>query len=240
MKQMKWPKELQKTFAKYWIHNGLVKVNGQKMSKSLNNSIFLKDVLDLYPSDVIKMLILSNSYRSDLNVVDGMFDTLENKIFNIYKLFAAIDAAYPDVVGNAGEYGEKIKAEFTHAMDNDFNTALAIANMNKYISDLTAFFNKKTQTPETIVGVKQTLVEVYGVLRLLGDDPSAVVTRIREKYLAKNNITVAEIEPILAKWNEARLAKDFATADKYRAELLSHNVAITLTNGEAGFEVTLK
>ena len=229
-----------KRFANYWIHNGLVKVNGQKMSKSLNNSIFLKDILDEYPSDVIKALILSNSYRSDLNVVDGMFDTFENKFFNIYKLFSNIDAAYSDVKGDAGEYGERIKTEFVRAMDNDFNTALAIANLNKYISDLTAFFNKKTQPAEVIVGIKETLIKTYGVIRLLNDDPKEVVTRVREKYLKKNGVTVEEVEALLATWNEARLAKNFAVADEYRAKLAAKNVLILLSNGNASWEVALK
>ena len=229
-----------KRFANYWIHNGLVKVNGQKMSKSLNNSIFLKDILDEYFADVIKALILSNSYRSDLNVVDGMFDTFENKFFNIYKLFANIDAAYAGVKGDAGEYGERIKTEFVRAMDNDFNTALAIANLNKYISDLTAFFNKKTQPAEVIVGIKEVLTETYGVIRLLNEDPQSVVDKVRAKYLKKNGITVEEVESLLSAWNEARLAKNFAVADEYRAKLSAKNVLILLSNGNASWEVALK
>jgi len=229
-----------KRFANYWIHNGLVKVNGQKMSKSLNNSIFLKDVLDEYPADVIKTLILSNSYRSDLNVVDGMFDTLENKIFNVYKLFAAIDSKYAGVVGEKGEYADKIESDFKKAMDNDFNTALAIANLNKYISDLTVFFNKKTATPQIVVGIKETLIKTYGVIRLLTSDPVAVVDGVREKYLKKNNVTKEEISEILAKWDVARKEKDFATADSLRADLSAKNVAILLRDGVADWEVTLK
>lgn len=230
-----------KQFSKYWIHNGLVKVNGQKMSKSLNNGIILKDVLREYVPDVIKLLLLSNSYRSDLNVVDGMFDILEGKVFNIYKLFAKIDGAKGDTVADTqNDYCLKIKNDFVNSMDNDFNTAQATANLNKYISDLTNFFNKKTQPLEVVLGIKQTLQEVYGVLRLLSGDPVVVVDTIRNKYLAKNNVSVQEIESLLAEWDKARLAKDFATADTMRAKLLEKNIIITLQQGVAGWEVALK
>lgn len=230
-----------KQFSKYWIHNGLVKVNGQKMSKSLNNGIVLKDVLDQYVSDVIKMLLLSNSYRSDLNVVDGMFDVLENRVFSIYKLFAKIDEAYKDVVPDyTCPYCNRIKEEFKNAMDNDFNTALTIANLNKYISELTVFVNKGTETPARVVAIKKTILEVYGVIRLLNEDPISVVERIRNKYLDKNGITQAEVEALLDKWNDARLQKDFQTADGIRAELSAKNILITLNKGVAGWEVALK
>lgn len=230
-----------KRFANYWIHNGLVKVNGQKMSKSLNNGIVLKDVLNEYVADVVKMLLLSNSYRSDLNVVDGMFDVLENRVFTIYKLFEKIDKEYIGVTPDMNNpYSLKIKDDFVKAMDNDFNTALTIANLNKYISELSVFVKKGTQSPETIVAIKQTLQEVYGVLRLLSANPTEIVESIRNKYLTKNNITKQEVEATLAEWDKARLEKNFGVADEIRAKLSEKNILITLTNGVAGWEVALK
>ena len=76
-----------KTFSNYWIHNGLIKVNGQKMSKSLNNGILLEDLLKEYNYEVIRMTLLGNNYRSDMNVVDGIFEENESKLYSIYKLF---------------------------------------------------------------------------------------------------------------------------------------------------------
>jgi len=81
-----------KQFANYWIHNGLVKVNGQKMSKSLGNGILIEDLIKKYNPDTVKMTILQNNYRSDLNIMDGMFEQVEEKIYNIYKLFTQINS----------------------------------------------------------------------------------------------------------------------------------------------------
>lgn len=80
-----------KKFSNYWIHNGLVKLNGQKMSKSLGNGISIKELLDLYNPDVIRFVLLQNNYKSDLNIVDGIFEEVEKHLYNFYKTFAAID-----------------------------------------------------------------------------------------------------------------------------------------------------
>ena len=79
-----------KRFSNYWLHNGLVKVNGQKMSKSLGNGILLEDLLKEYNSDVIKITLLQNQYRSDINVIDGIFDQYEGKVYSIYKLIKLV------------------------------------------------------------------------------------------------------------------------------------------------------
>lgn len=230
-----------KRFANYWIHNGLVKVNGQKMSKSLNNSIFLEDVLDEFEADVIKMLILSNSYRSDLNVIDGMFNTLEGKVFNLYKLFDLIDRKYANVIGDENnDYSQRITSDFRKAMDNDFNTALAIANLNRYLADLSAFVKKDTQTPEVIVGIKNTIVKVYGVLRLFDRNPQEVVERIRNKYLARNNISREQADKLVERWSVARASQDFESADSIRGELQEKNLMIVTSKDGASWEVTLK
>ncbi len=230
-----------KRFANYWIHNGLVKVNGQKMSKSLNNSIFLKDVLDEFEADVIKMLILSNSYRSDLNVIDGMFNTLEGKVFNLYKLFDNIDKKYFGVTPcEENEYSLRILSDFRKAMDNDFNTALAIANLNRYLQDLSSFVKKDTQSPEVIVGIKKTIIKVYGVLRLFDRKPEEVIERVRNKYLVKNGISKEWAEELVSRWVVARDAKDFETADAIRGELQAKNLMIVTSKEGVYWEVTLK
>lgn len=230
-----------KRFANYWIHNGLVKVNGQKMSKSLNNSILLKDVLDEFEADVVKLLILSNSYRSDLNVMDGMFNTLEGKVFNIYKLFDNIDNKYNGVVGDENnDYSNRIASDFRKAMDNDFNTALAIANLNRYIADLSAFVKKDSQAPEVIVGIKNTIINIYGVLRLFDRKPSEVIERIRNKYLVKNGVTKEWADELVARWSVARDAKDFERADSIRGELSAKNLMIVTSPNGASWEVMLK
>lgn len=216
-----------KPFARFWIHNGLIKVNGQKMSKSLNNSILLSDLLDEFCGDIIKLTILQNSYRSDLNVTDGMFQNNENKIYNLYRLFQRIERTWPGVAGDRdNEFSHRIEKEFRAGMDNDFNTALVTANLMGYVSELTKLAHKNNTPSAVIVGVKDTLVRVYGVLRLLQLDAETVVAAIRAKYLLKANLTEEDLRERIALWNAARRAGDFSTADRVRDALLQANISI--------------
>ncbi len=227
-----------KPFARFWVHNGLIKVNGQKMSKSLNNSILLSDLLDEFCGDIIKLTILQNSYRSDLNVTDSMFQNNENKIYNLYRLFQRIDQTWPDVAGNQdNEFSHRIEKEFRAGMDNDFNTALVIANMMGYVSELTKLVNKTNTPPEIIVGVKDTLVRVYGVLRILQLDAEEVVASTRAKYLLKANLTEEDLRERIARWHAARQASDFPSADRIRDELLQANISIT---DDTGWDIIIR
>ena len=182
-----------KQFSKYWIHNGLVKVNGQKMSKSLGNGILLRDLLDKFNGDVIKLTLLQNSYRSDLNIMDGIFESNEGKIYAAYKLLDKINKEYAGVAPSENcEYAAKIKADFIGAMDNDFNTGLACANLFGYINELTRMVNKKAD-PGDIVAVRDMLLEVYGVLRLLQIPPEKAISKTKEKFLKKAGISEEEL-----------------------------------------------
>ncbi|MBO7503657.1 MAG: cysteine--tRNA ligase [Clostridia bacterium] len=223
-----------KQFAKYWLHNGLVKVNGQKMSKSLGNGILLGDLLKEFNGDVIKMTLLMNSYRSDINIMDGIFDSNEEKIYDIYKLFAKIDSLAEDVKPAEGcELSARIRREFTEAMDNDFNTALAVANLFGYVNELTKLVNKNMIAEA--VDVKNTLKEVYGVLRLLNMDPAEAVRGTREKYLKLSGVTKEEADAQLAKWVSLRNAKDFAGADPVRNAMAEKGIVFATERGGGSY-----
>lgn len=204
-----------KQFSKFWLHNGLVKVNGQKMSKSLGNGILLGDLLREYTPDVIKLTLLQNSYRSDINIMDGIFDSNEGKIYEAYKLLDKINEKYSNETAGSSDFADKIKKEFMEAMDNDFNTSLATANLFGYIQELSKLVNKNTPAGE-ILAIRDAIKEVYGVLRLLRDDPKTVISFVKNKYLTKAGISAEEADEALKAWLEAKAEKDFAKADIVR------------------------
>ena len=140
-----------KQFANYWIHNGLIKINGQKMSKSLNNSIFLSDLLNNYNAEVIRFGLLGNKYNSDINVVDGLFESAENKLYEIYKTFAQLDGVSSGLVSDkSSEEYSSIKSEFIETMNNDFNTAVAIANVYNHITTIKKLIQQKNIQKEQV------------------------------------------------------------------------------------------
>lgn len=202
-----------KTFAKYWIHNGLVKINGEKMSKSLGNSILLADLLAEFDCDTIRITLLQNHYKSDINITDGIFNAFERKIYDFYKLFEKLDKLNLVADENSPEFIEVMR-EFEDAMDNDFNSAIAVANLLGYYTKLLSFYEKNEY--QSAVNIYAAIKKVYAVLGILQNKPSEVIAKIREKYLNKAGFTPEKIEKMIATRQEFKANKQYAEADEIR------------------------
>lgn len=228
-----------KRFSNYWLHNGLVKVNGQKMSKSLGNGILLQDLLIEYDSDVIKLALLQNNYKSDLNITEGMFENCEKKIYLLYKVFDHIDRVGKDYVANKdSKYYKEIKEKFIEAMDNDFNTSLAISGAFNYISQLSQMIDKKNCVQD-MVDIKAALVDIYNVLELFQEDPKIVLKKIREKYLNLNGITEEKILDLIERRKQMKESKDYSSADRIREMLTNNGVLIKDTREGTEWDIEI-
>ncbi len=215
-----------KPFAKYWFHNGLIKVNGQKMSKSLGNSLLLSDLLDKYPAESIKFALLQNNYRGDINITDNLFPDADKQMTEFYRIIGAAQKAFCDVK----DAEEEVNASFDEAMDDDFNTAKALADLfglAKRIKSLTA--KGDPQAARLANGI----VASYGLLGLFGKDPQTVV----EAYDAKHKVSApSEIVALAEQRLDAKRNKDWAKADALRAELTAKGWAVKDTKD--GYELT--
>ena len=214
-----------KQFSKYWLHNGLIKVNGQKMSKSLNNGILLEDLLKEYNPEIVRMSLLENNYRSDMNVIDGMFDQHEAKIYMIYKLFLLIDRLGANLTPeeNTEDY-KSINNAFVKAMSNDFNTSVAIASIFEYVNIINKLLNKKDY--QRAVNIKAALIKVFKPLGLLQQDPALVINQIKNKYLEIYAIDESEITDLILNRQSYKAQKNWSEADKIRDVLLSKGIII--------------
>ena len=128
--------------ANYWMHCGLVKVNGVKMSKSLGNGISIRDALDKYHPEVIKWVILGTNYRSDMNITDGIFEQAEKHLDGFHRTLQRlqeIDATLPQ---EPGDFAREIRKGFEEAMDDDFNTAGALGAVFTLVGAANAFLEK--------------------------------------------------------------------------------------------------
>ena len=112
-----------KPFAKYWVHNGLIRVNGQKMSKSLGNSLLMKDLRSKYHIESIKFALLQNSYHTDINITDNLFPEAEKHLYDFYKILLNAESKFGKLEGE----NKTITENFDNAMRDDFNTAKAIS-----------------------------------------------------------------------------------------------------------------
>ena len=217
-----------KPFVNYWIHNGLIKVNGQKMSKSLGNSLLLKDLMDKYSAETVKFALLQTNYRGDINVTDNLFPDAEKHLVDFYKVFKL---AEDKGIKIEGEYKE-IDDEFNSAMSDDFNTALAISNLFGYFKKAKAKINDgDLDGGRMLAQIKKT----YDLLGFFREDVSAFI----KAYAKDEKIEVpSEIEAIAQERLVARQNKDWAKSDELR-DLLAQK-GYEIKDSKDGYTLTKK
>lgn len=220
------------SFARYWLHNGFITINQEKMSKSLGNFFTVKEILDKYPAEVLRFFIVSTHYRSPLDFSDARLD---EAITSLNRLKNALDnlkeLAKNTTDATSGEEliakAKQCKQNFFEAMDDDFNTALAIANMFDLSKEINIYYNEVTSgkvacskvAVDTALDVFSEMADIIGILE--EDDNSA------DDGLVDNLMNL-----IIDIRQNARKNKDWATADKIRDEL--KNIGITLEDSPTG------
>lgn len=213
-----------KRMAKYWLHNGLIKVNGQKMSKSLGNSLLMEELLQKYSPEAIKFALLSSSYRGDVNVTDSLFPEAEAHLVRFYSLIGKAIAAFPQEEGAEAEIDER----FDRAMSDDFNTALALSDLFGYFKEVSRLLAEGDPRARRIVN---QIIKTYSLLGLFRRDPSDYLAR----YAPADEIP-AEVKSVAEERFAARAAKDWAKSDELREKLKQMGYAVK--DGKEGYELT--
>ena len=217
-----------KQFANYWIHNGLIKVNGQKMSKSLGNSLFLKDLMDTYSPETVKFALLQTNYRGDINVTDNLFPDAEKHLYEFYKIIRAVDDAF----GVTDGVNPEIDGAFDKAMDDDFNTALAISNLFGLFKGVKAKLNSGDKTASDDVS---QIRKTYSLIGLFATDAKEFIAC----YENKNKANIPEQVIALAEERlQARANKDWAKSDELRNAIAE--LGYDIKDGKGEYTLTKK
>ncbi|MFA5356223.1 MAG: cysteine--tRNA ligase [Candidatus Omnitrophota bacterium] len=198
-----------KPFAKYWMHHGLLTINGQKMSKSLGNFVTIKDFLSKYDNaDLLKLFFLSAHYSHPIDYNEEKIEEARKALERIMILLGKIDgeeaARLPVEVGD-------IRNNFISAMDDDFNTPQALAS----VFDLVNITNKNIDKPRFAVAAKNTLKELLGIL--------GISLEMKQRSVM---ISDTEIEDKITQRNTARKNKDYSLSDNIRIELEEKGVIL--------------
>jgi cysteinyl-tRNA synthetase len=219
-----------KRFVKYWTHNGLIKVNGQKMSKSLGNSLLLTELLEKYSNEAIKFALLQTNYRNDINITDNLFPDAEKHLYDFYTVLKEIEGAGMQVTPEDEALAKTIDNEFNRCMDDDFNTALALSNLFGYFKEMKkAFAEGKT----VAAAYAKQLRATYSLLGVFTKDAAAYVTW----YEAAHKSAIPdEVQAVAEERWAARLAKDWAKSDELRAKLTELGYAVK--DSKTGYELT--
>ncbi|RME35926.1 MAG: cysteine--tRNA ligase [Gammaproteobacteria bacterium] len=206
-------------FVNIWMHNGFVRVDEEKMSKSLGNFFTVREVLARYRPEVIRFFILSSHYRSPLNYSE---ENLENARGALARLYTAL-RGLPR--GN-GTLEQSYVERFTEAMDDDFNTPEALA----VLFDLAHEINRvRDRDPDRAVVLGDTLRSLGGVLGLLQEDPEQF---LKEGTAAGGGLSNEEIERLVAERSAARERRDWAESDRIRDRL--KEAGVVLEDGPGG------
>jgi cysteinyl-tRNA synthetase len=206
-----------KPFAHYWIHNGMLQLGGEKMSKSLGNIVSIKDFLKKRDADVMRMLVLMGSYRAPLIFNDETQDAAEK---SLERIKAALRSASPSASGLSAESASVLAAQvestnkaFTDAMDDDFNTPVALAALYELVKAINTARDNGAND-EQLQAAQSTLRELTTVLGL----------RLQEK--TGSSEMDAQVDALIVERNEARKQKQWARSDQIRDQLKEMGVTI--------------
>lgn len=200
-------------FVNYWLHNGFVRVDDEKMSKSLGNFFTIRDVMEKYDAEVIRYFILTSHYRSPLNYSDQHLDNAKGALTSLYNALRGITPAAEAT--DSGEHAER----FYRAMDDDFNTPEALAVLFELAHEINRLRN---DSPQAVAEHAALLKKLGWMLGLLQRDP--------EQFLrgggSGDGPADEEIEALIAQRIEARKNKDFAESDRIRDELKAQGIVL--------------
>lgn len=230
-----------KPFARYWMHNGFVNINQEKMSKSLKNFLTIRDVLKTYPAEVIRLFLLSNHYRSPVDFSDQNLAEAKTGLDRFYALLHDLQnlratAKAPDGLDAAEQKAlQELQAfpeKFREAMDDDFNTAAALGHLHALTRTLNGLVDRSKKDPsctlpETVVQKAQQVFRDAGnVFGLFTEAPAAYFARQRESAIDARGISKEEIERLIADRLQARKDKDWARADRIRNDLAAKGIIL--------------
>jgi cysteinyl-tRNA synthetase len=238
-----------KPFANYWVHNGFVQINSEKMSKSLGNFFTIRDILDKFLPETLRYFLLTMHYRSPL---DFSFEALEEAEKGIKRVYAALAQVATELAKTSwkkspfpAELTEELAAieqHWTEAMEDDMNTAGALGHVfsairlaGRVIEDKN--LRKSEGGRELFTRIQADMARWSEVLGIFGREPAVFLAELRDNRAARAGIDPTKVQALLEARKQARQDKDFAKSDAIRDELIVMQVEVKDTPQGATWDV---
>ncbi len=200
--------------AKYWMHNGFVQIDGEKMSKSLGNSFFLKDALKVYDGEVLRYYLNSVHYRNDFNFNEEDLLTAKKRLDKLYRLKKRV------LPGKGSAVNKAFKKSLLDAMSDDLNISVALS----VIDDMVATTNEKFDADPKNKGLKkETIANIEFIDSLLGFGGKEPFSYFQ---IGVDEVLKEKIETLLTERTEAKKEKNFERSDSIRDELIAMGISI--------------
>ena len=213
-----------KNLSKYWMHNGFIKVNNEKMSKSLNNSFFVKDALKNVHGEVLRYYLLTSHYRAHFNYSDEDLVASKKRLDKIYRLKKRVDGV------QTGMANESFKSELLEALSDDLNASKALASVDEFVKTANERLDNNPKD-------KAYKAEVVANLELIGEILGIAITNYVEYFqFGVSDEQKEHIQKLLDERAVAKKERNFARADEIRDELAKMNISIMDTPNGAVWE----
>jgi len=217
-------------FVKYWIHNGFVNINQEKMSKSLGNFLMIKDILKTHHPEVVRLFLLSNHYRSPIDFTEKAMDEARKGLDKMYALLLRVDKTMDSESNQEIEPGDCWQ-KFCEAMDDDFNSAHGIGiifdTVRKVNRMLDQYENSGSdQIKKTIQYALADIRRTGNILGILLEKPAVYFDKKQTQVLEQKSVDPAMISKMVKERNAARTAKNWKKADQIRNQLADMDVIL--------------
>jgi cysteinyl-tRNA synthetase len=220
---------------KYWLHNGFVNINEEKMSKSLGNFFTIREILKQYHPEVLRLFLLSHHYRGPIDFADQYLNDAEKRLDRFYEFFAATQEKRGELTvesvadANDGIRSQPFIQKIEEAMNDDFNTAVALAHINEELRHLNKAMTDLQKKNGDWAGFDTAAATLKYACQLLGflyHEPENYKARVLETKKETLGLDVEQIEALIAQRKAAREAKDWAKADECRDALTAMGVVL--------------
>jgi cysteinyl-tRNA synthetase len=206
-------------FANVWMHNGFVRIDDEKMSKSLGNFFTIREVTEKYDPEVLRYFILTSHYRSPLNYSDKQLDIAKAALTTLYTALRGVGIT--DIGSTDTEYHQRVRT----AMNDDFNTAEVLPVLFDLAKEVNRYKEKDVKKAQHYASL---LRELSGMIGLLNQDPESFL----RGGINEQGISADEIDALIEQRNQARTAKDWAESDRIRDVLKEEGVVLEDAGGE--------
>lgn len=236
-------------FARFWVHNGFVRINAEKMSKSLGNFKTIRDLLEEYPPEVLRAFLLTRHYRSPVDFSLEAMEESEKNLKRLYEILEMLDETLAGAQPKGGDLPQDLKEEleaylsnWTAAMDDDLNTAAAIGQMNSLLHLVRRILGDKqlrdnAGTRAALRGIRQKISDWGGVLGIGLSPPPDFLRELKACRVKRKGIDPALVRQLLEERRLAKQSRDFAVADRLRDRLAAMGVEVRDTPQGAAWDV---
>jgi cysteinyl-tRNA synthetase len=218
-----------KLFARYWMHNGFVNIDNEKMSKSLNNFLMIKDILQSYHPETVRLFLLSSHYRSPIDFSDQNLKESEKALDKIYGVLKRLDQESSLTDADDAATTSNYWLDFCEAMDDDFNTAKGVGILFNLVKEANRILDENGRALKTNIPLEILTADLMRMGRILGileQSWQAFFEERTKHQLRDMAISTESIEALVAERAAARKNKDWKRADEIRLQLEKAGIAL--------------